>query len=385
MKKILLLLSIFFLFSCKDEVRNVSNSKNITFNIPFEFNLKFSGTYQNLESNEELIYIGEPVTKKKIYFYNINGQVKDSISLNKVLIEVEQIDAVSITNRDSIFLFGSNKILLIDRNGNVNISTDLTKFTTTKTGDVNTLIFSTESNFTDSNKSIIINTDWRYNIFDNNLEKYKIGSFEMLKSYYNDFYDKPNLARLDDFTSDSLTIFYSSKNTYKHLFSSPRIFLEGFSTKEIKNDFFYYSWYSDKILKFNKSTMEFVDQYLIESNFTKIGAKPLQITKKNNNNVGKAVSQKLQSEGNVCDLLYDKFSEKFYVIVLHDFNIKENQSINFRPFSILVYSKEFKKIKEIKFDYGTHRPYNCIQTSQGILVLNKYKNETDPKVFSLFN
>lgn len=189
---------------------------------------------------------------------------------------------------------------------------------------------------------------------------------------------------LDNYLTESISATFSKINTYKDFHDEEYAILEGFYSKQLSDELFLFSQYSDLILKFDVSKMECIEKLKIKSDYTKIGVIPAKISKSNVADFGKVMSKKLQSEGSIFDLFFDESENKFYLIVCHDFKIKEGQTTDYRPFSIIVLTKEFTKIKEINFEYGTHSPNFCLMTKKGLLVLNKYENEDDPKVFSVF-
>jgi hypothetical protein len=384
MRKIILYLLIsVFLTSCRDDQKNNIQEK-ITFDIPFSYSGRLSGTYFNTFTNEELIYIAEPVTQKEIFFYGNDGLKKDSIPLKAILTEVAEIEAISFISPDSIVLFGLEKIALINKKGEIKLINDLKRFSANSKGDLFSFRFSNLSNFADSNKEIVINTYWKNNINNDNLEKYKIGSFESFEFYYTNFHQNPYLVSLDNYLTDSISATFSKKNTYKDFHQEDYAILEGFYSKQIKDEVFVFSQYSDLVLKLDATTMECIEKFKIKSDYTNIGVVPLKVKNGSHINFGKVMSKKLQSEGSIFDLLFDESENKFYLIVCHDFKIKEGQSTDYRPFSIIFLTKKFEKIKEINFEYGTHSPYYCMITKKGLLVLNKYENEEDPKIFSVY-
>lgn len=383
-KKPFIFLLILLVFSSCKKQDSKEILQTITFDIPFEFGGISRGIYYDSTKQRQLIYISEPFTQKKIVFYDLKGAKVDSVPLKEINNIIQKVEAIFVRNLDSIVVFGSEKIVLINQRGNVKFVNDLTKFAANEKGDLFMFRFSSLSNFSYSSKKIYVNCSWYNNAFDDYFEKYKIGTLEFGKYYYEQFLKNPDLIAVNNYLTDSISITFSKENNYKKFLEKPSAFSEAFYFREIEGELLLFSHYSNLILRLDKETMGVLDKTIVISDYTTVGVQPIEFSKDNHTSFGKANSQKLQSEASIFDLLYDYRKKLFYIIVAHDFNKKKNQDIKYRPFSILTYDNNFKKIKETKFEYGTHSPYYCLATQKGLLVLKSYEDEKDPKVFTIY-
>lgn len=383
-KKPFIFLLILLVFSSCKKQDSKEILQTITFDIPFEFGGISRGIYYDSTKQRQLIYISEPFTQKKIVFYDLKGAKVDSVPLKEINNIIQKVEAIFVRNLDSIVVFGSEKIVLINQRGNVKFVNDLTKFAANEKGDLFMFRFSSLSNFSYSSKKIYVNCSWYNNAFDDYFEKYKIGTLEFGKYYYEQFLKNPDLIAVNNYLTDSISITFSKENNYKKFLEKPSAFSEAFYFREIEGELLLFSHYSNLILRLDKETMGVLDKTIVISDYTTVGVQPIEFSKDNHTSFGKVNSQKLQSEASIFDLLYDYRKKLFYIIVAHDFNKKKNQDIKYRPFSILTYDNNFKKIKETKFEYGTHSPYYCLATQKGLLVLKSYEDEKDPKVFTIY-
>ena len=384
-KKPFIFLLILLVFSSCKKQDSKEILQTITFDIPFEFGGISRGIYYDSTKQRQLIYISEPFTQKKIVFYDLKGAKVDSVPLKEINNIIQKVEAIFVRNLDSIVVFGSEKIVLINQRGNVKFVNDLTKFAANEKGDLFMFRFSSLSNFSYSSKKIYVNCSWYNNAFDDYFEKYKIGTLEFGKYYYEQFLKNPDLIAVNNYLTDSISITFSKENNYKKFLEKPSAFSEAFYFREIEGELLLFSHYSNLILRLDKKTMDLVDKIKVISDYSTVGVQPVELSKDNHAAFGKVSSQKLQSEASIFDLLYNEKKELFYVILAHDFSKKEGQDIKYRPFSILMYDKNLKKVKETKFDYGTHSPYYCIATQKGLLVLNRYEDEKDKKIFDVYN
>ncbi|MDR2684155.1 MAG: DUF4221 family protein, partial [Prevotellaceae bacterium] len=81
----------------------------------------------------------------------------------------------------------------------------------------------------------------------------------------------------------------------------------------------------------------------------------------------------------VQNIFYDKSREKYYVLVGHKLkNIEEfnKYEYDYRPFSVIVFNKNFKKLKEYAFEADIYKYRNAVMTSKGLIIQRKEQNLT---------
>jgi hypothetical protein len=106
---IILFFTLFGFLSCKHTNNLEINKKGLRFDIGFESRSKFEGTIYNKISQNTSFYFADPVTEKKVIFFDIDGRKTDSISLSKGLKIIQHIEDIVIISKDSVLLRNNPK------------------------------------------------------------------------------------------------------------------------------------------------------------------------------------------------------------------------------------------------------------------------------------
>ncbi len=69
--------------SCSNK-KGTHITDKLSFSVGFDFQHNFSGVFFDREINAELIYFAEPVSKKVIKIFDLNGNLIETISLKPI-------------------------------------------------------------------------------------------------------------------------------------------------------------------------------------------------------------------------------------------------------------------------------------------------------------
>lgn len=372
---LIFLLLVVTLISCKKNVDKEIIKTTVTFKTGYEIRSLFTGVFKDKTTNQELVYFAEPVTKKKIKFFDLDGHIKDSIDLKAIATDISDVLSISVFSKDTILFCTYDKIVAVNSKGNIYKRVQLP----VKRGNNDTNLFagSILPNFTHNTEEIILSVDWKYNT----LEGQKYAS-----DYYSNFYYKPMYVTMRGFFKDSITYTYSEGATlYKNIADEAKLFFEVPSYRQYENTFYGFSKYSDKIFKFNSLDYSLINSYKITSEFTKIGADALELIPENWRDFNQKINKLTQTSGGIRDIYFNKSREEFYITVHHAIVYNSIGDITLRPFSILKLDKNFNTLKEIPFTDGIYNGYSTQLTPKGIMILNKKESTDEILQYDFFN
>ena len=373
--KIFLLFTFLIFYSCNSNVSSILNVKEIiNFNVGFNPESRFTGSFLDKISGKEIIYFAEPITRKVIKFYDIKGKIQDSTSLIELSKATSRINSLKVISKDTILFFNFNQIIAVNRYGKIWKRIDLKELTF---NDKSNNIFDFNDSFKSNNevdsKNIILGLNWVSNK-NNRINKNNFS----YKDYFISSFNNPSIIKLNDYLTDSISYKYSNQNHYKSLFDKPQIFSEGFNYRQINGKIYIISYYSNNILVFDKDKLKVINKFEILSNFTNIGNTPFDANADVNKFSGEKAIIESKSAGAIVDIFYFQKNKIYYVIVRHEIDIEDVSNEKDRKFSLIKYDNFFKKISEavINDNIINFFGYNMIKTDIGLMILNK-KNTND--------
>jgi len=375
MKYLLLFLSV-FLLSCNNNKSVLLTKKGeVFFGLKNALSYSRKGIFFDRKTKKELVFFADAVTNKKILFFDVNGVLNDSVDLKEVTKTFEKPLNIKIISKDSILYLNKEFIVLINKKGEIKNVVDLMKLTANDTSnDVYKFLPSFSNNYIEENKNIIFSLDWQYH--KNNKDNYDF------KNYYIDAFKKPSIVRFDNFLTDSVSYVYEKENVFKNVFDKPKKFGRGIYYKKINDKNFIISLYSNYLLQFDEENLKVAKKILIESDYTKIGHKAFDINEEFNDVYN-------MPKGILTNIFYDKKIGCYYVVVLHKIEFKNDEidykKLDERPFSIIKYDTDFKKLNEFVFnkEKSEYLVNGIFQTEKGLLILNNDNNEKKLR-FSIF-
>ena len=362
-----------FIFLLLVSCTNKTTVLNTTvFDVGYKSTTRFTGNFYDEKSKKEIIYFAEPVTNKKIKFFEVDGTFVKEISLVNIANEMETIDNVFISNLDSIHLFSlkKNQIQTIDSNNQKIRTIDLSKITYLN-GDIYEFrIYGSARNIIWHNK-IFLATQW----FDNINKKVDPEKNELV-DFYDNWFNSDNLISIEIDKEGKLQKNVVINSFYKNISKSADVFMEGNYYTFIKNKLLYTSLYSDKLYVFDPNNGKLITTKPIFSDFTKITNGGIPLNKTTLPDLQNLINLKMK-KSYISSIFYNTNSNNYEIILQHEIN--QSESFSDRKFSILIYNNNFKKLEEIYFKDQKYNSFSALFIDNKIMLECKNESKTSKK------
>lgn len=389
MKFCILAFIVSIFYSCGNNNSTIEMKKEHVFNLNYRSLPKYTGIHNDKKTSHELIYFADPITNKCIKFFDINGTLKDSISLKNAIDTIGEIDGISIISIDTILIASlrTNKIIAINKLGKVWYYLNLNKLINEKNGNEYIFHFSSLSNFMEESRDLILNCEWRFNRYDraNDIEPSK--RFENVKYYCQKSYETPYFMKISNLFDSIPNIQFGLNGFYKNVSKTPDIFVEPNFHKFINGKVYLYSTFLNTIFEINGITFKIEKKFEIKSNYTTFNFHPEKVRKETIFNFDEKLNYNGKTQGSINRLFYDTVKKEFYVIIFHELKDKTVIKTNgyFRPFSVIIYNQDFTQSHEFNFaDSTNYEGYRALLTSEGLMIPIKNKNDENKFIFRLF-
>jgi len=395
LKEILIIIFTILVFcGCQNKnERKIIKVKDIEFNIGFEADR--IGNYFDENTKTELLYFHDYHCRKKILFFDLNGNFIDSVPLIEARNYLKDINNLDIISMDTIVVnskhLNKNKIVVIDRKGKIWKTIDIDSIADKYNGRKYRMHTSFYKNYINNKKDIFLTPTYYpeddIGIIKSN-EKFKKGAFQYYKDCYEISYESPYFLKISNFLSPKPKCEYGLKDFYKNLSNKPINLNELSKFLFINNKLLVCSQFSDTIYNIDIDKMIINNKYPINSKYSKLFRKPLPMTEESYKNIWEKSLLESQLSGSISNLLFNNKTNKYNVIVYHEINQQALDTLEFteRPFSILVYDTLFNKKEEFAFTDGLYWGGISIMTSEGLMIKKNNKHEKNYKksVFTLF-
>lgn len=357
--------------------------KQIDFNTGFiDLNFSFCGLFTDKSTNQEFIYLTDPISKKCVKFFDINACLIDSIPLSESLSHFKGNDIGGITpfSKDTIIINSryTNKIIAINNKGNIWYNLDIDSIIT-DTAKFNYEFYA--SYWPNTTNNTLLFRAWpKYrNLISKGDHKKELNKQEEKIYFYSQFYERDYFLKIENFLTDSISSNFCTKKLYKNIYNKgERLDISHFF-KYINKYIYLISRDTDNIFVIDSGKIKKIK---IKSDYTTIGAKPYKIS--NDVNVYENQEKKYWKEvlhmGMINNIYYNKNTNEFYIIVQH--SLKNETELNkygemgkYRAFSVIVCNKNLEKKYEYKFDGNLYNSRVSIMTEQGLLILKKDINQ----------
>lgn len=363
----LILILIAFIYCNEKKERKIEKKsiKEICFEVGFTTLRKFRGIYYDKKDNEEYFYFADPVTHKKIKIFDLKGHFKYEIPLFEFSKKLISIDKILFSDKDSILVLGSNTVYLTDESGKIRNTTNLNRLSSKN--DFYTYLLPQTTNFTDNYKSLLFNCDWRYNL--NKEYKY----------YYEDCFYKSRFVKIKNIFDSKKIEYKFSDNFYSNISKEPKNYFELLQFHIKDNKIYTMSCYSEYLFIYDFNTLKPLKKIKIISNSTDISIKP---TNANIDMDSEAYHKLFANYGFINNIKINNQN----IYLTFNLNVKgEDINISERPFTILKYDNNFKKINEITFYDKTYCGSSVKLIKQGLLLENLKKSTNEKTFYTLFD
>lgn len=380
MKYIIHLFVLLLLFpSCSSEILK---TKTIKIDVGFNFSSKFSGAFYDKCHKKKYFYFSDPVTSKIVKIFDVDLQHISTISLKNFVKSQANISDIVPICLDSFLILKdyTNDLFLLNKKGELEDHVDLNKYIKSKNKyELYSSIFGTFVDFNDGNNLV-----FAQNLSIYNNEPYKT-NYENLRYYYNTNNKIPKYLQIKNlFHPEKKPQITEHLNNFFSTFLPKNSFSFEFDLYNVFNDtLFFSSWYSNKVFVYDLKNKKLIKAIVLKSKFSRIGATPIEITKKNRGDISELVTLNLKKSGLIECFLIDKISKNFFVIIQHEKKQKEDQQNH----SLLIYDKNLAQLDEIFLDgkiYSTR--FVELRNKDEIIIEKKSKNDrlSKVKVFTSF-
>jgi hypothetical protein len=379
---IILFFTLFGFLSCKHTNNLEINKKGLRFDIGFESRSKFEGTIYNKISQNTSFYFADPVTEKKVIFFDIDGRKTDSISLSKGLKIIQHIEDIVIISKDSVLL--SNKyngnIVLVDSQGEIIQNVFLDQYD--QYGNYYEYNFSFIGNNSYQQKTMLMALSWYGN--KNELENNTPSPLEQAKNYYTRFAQAPYFMKVESlFCNKPPKQTYYLSNFYNQFVDESSVMVEGKLYHVTDNKVFVFSSFSKDLYVYNWDNFSFIKKIQIIPNEESV-AKPPILDEHTISDIQESLNKELQTKSIISNIGYMRNKEK-YIVVRRKYIFQSN--INTGPnLEILVFDKNLEGKETFSFEGNKYHWYGSFITEDGIMLLqnNEKNKQYGVKIYDLF-
>lgn len=345
----------------------MKSKKKVIYPVGYQPVSFLSGYYK--EKNKQWFYFTDPSTTQQIKFFDLQGNLKDSVSLKEVVKKNNELTDIHIFSLDTIVITSRyiNKISVLNRKGEVWKEYDL-KNSIIDNEKNKYWLWGSLNNSQQNKENLLYITEWRSNLRDE-----KEGKTPLEKGTYNKYfnensYDSFILCRVEGLFSNDLKVTFGFKNFHHYISKSPYyIFGHTFFTRA-KNKVYIFGPFSNYILVIDINSLQLVEKIKLTSSYTTIGMEP-------------AVNQKLlrnrnkiaRKKGVIQKVLFNDKKNEFYVILTKDIE-REKEEGAFRPFVIQRYNENFILIGEKEFEAGKYSPFKAYVVEGKLMLYKKNTN-----------
>lgn len=371
------ILFLLFIFACKS--RN-EKSGTVVFDVGFEELKNYQGICRI--DGEEEIYFFKSKFNPQVKFYDLKGNLKDSLSLKQVEDSIGKIGLFSFVSKDTMIVlsYETNQMVGLKRNGSFLFNLNLDSLSAPN--DENKYCF--WSSFTPSpihiGDNIIFKLMWngKYR------NKYQANS---ASDYYKHILisrmHSPSVSKIEDIYSGSPQIKYGMRDYYYN--KSPELISYGGSEKNyaILNDKLFFIIANERsIYELDTNSLEVTDTIPIIPEEYEIPT-GIKLINKPGISEDMMAEQELMEKCRITNMLYSQTKKQYYIFLRTAKDLSAVDELGY-PFKLYVYDNRFKKKKEYTFKTDQYNPKSAMMTSKGIMIEKINKNQEYGKKFFEF-
>ncbi|MDM1409090.1 hypothetical protein [Myroides sp. DF42-4-2] len=374
--KVILIISIVIsLLSCNRH-ESLVPIQELSFDIGFESRSKFEGVFYDHIYQDSLFYFADPVTEKKIMFFDRLGNKKDSVSLVNGLNKILNIEDLIIVSRDTILLNNnySGSIVVLNKKGDIWHRINLNQYDSL--GNYYEYKFTSLNKTLLKNNSLLTASKWYGNKFEEN--KHFETEAEKTKYFYNRVAKEPYFMKVSNIFSENPVQIYALKNFYNKFVKDKSLIVEGNSYYVTDDKILVSSSFSSKVFVYNLHDFSLIKEIEILPPNEAVSIAPL-IT---DSGLSHELNDELRSKSMITNIGYSK-SKKKYVFQRRK-DISKNKKTENIPFELIVLNDNFKVDKTLFFDGVDYLWYGSFITENNIFLLSKNKNRYGVKNYGLF-
>lgn len=375
MHKITLIILLSILASCQNQDR-LTKQNPICFNVGFEDLKTHQGIYNDSETNDEEVYFFKSRYNPCIQFYDLNGNLTDSISLTKIEDDLGLLDRVAIISKDSIIIisYSTGKIAGVKRNGEYHFKLSLDSLN--EHSEDNYFFFTSiiPTTITHENGVLLI-PYW-------NGSKQEISftsQFDFYKYIVNKRLRIPQICKVD-LSNEAPLLKYGLEYYYYNI--SPELkpyFVTASVYAILNNRLFFFNAFERDLYELSPTSLEVInktkivpDKYEIPQSYV---IDSLEMEKPT------PEEEELKNKCYIVNILYDKKEKKYFLFLKNGIDSSAVDELGY-PFIVYTYNEAMQLEKETAFDTNSYIPKSAMMTSKGILI-EKAQEEYGKKVFEI--
>lgn len=364
-KYILVYFTLFFFIACSE-----TDKENLE--LKFDKNMNFEHGYRSgyvqLEQikGKEYLCFADFVTHKEIVMHPLGDGDEIKVDLASIIQQGEKIMGIEVLSEDTILVLTKpSKLFMLNHLGEIWRTIDFNPY------------LQQEGYYWLSRSSTPFQLNDTTLIFPliYLMENLPLKDWNNMEKYYEERYAGPLLFKVDNIFKDTLDVHFGLEGFYNRFTDKRYAALEGVMGFTFFDDHIIFrSAYTDTLYKINPNTLEVVAAERVQSEYSTLGIQPItgieSMTKQG------MLSENFSSNGMINRVMYDAEINRYFVIVKHKPQNKEDSS-----WSLIVLDENLKKLNEIKMDENKYAPSGMI-SKQGLLISNYFETQSDTDHFN---
>jgi len=375
--KLKFLYIVFVITSCSTPSEKATEEEESSFLVKTKYSIEYNAgfnSYSNQifeEDGREYAAFADFTTRKEIKLFDAHSaSLVGSIPLDSIINQGQLISGYTMVNVDSVLVLTeyTNQLYLLNRSGEIIKKVDFNVYLNADTA----FMLTTCHPFMTKDKVLYFGVLFPYN------ENIAMGHIDDVYDQLRIEKQTPYLVEVEGVFSDSIRIRYGLRNFYSRFMGDEETSLERRQVKILNDKIFVHSIFCDTIYEVNPNTLEIDKMYTIKSNFSSFGYKSVtfdETSKGWHNELG-------QTKGRIDHILYDDDNELYYVLCYLERPLDAPRERNIRPWSYIVYDKNFNKLQEVKMDENVYSAVSPLVIKEGILISNYPQHKNDKDIFT---
>jgi hypothetical protein len=196
--------------------------------------------------------------------------------------------------------------------------------------------------------------------------------------YSNTVYESPHLLQINNFLYKGFENYKFMNDFYKDNYKKGDITRISSIFKNMNNSIFLVPRNKGTILQIDPENNNLIKTITVKSAYTNLVFKNLNIFTdyENRDIISKSVYFEV-TNGSITNILFNENTQQYYVMVWYEIKEKidiNNDSWEYRPFSVIVYDKDFENPVEYNFEGDKYFSRNVLMSSEGLLIQRKPEN-----------
>lgn len=335
---------VFTCCSCRSDLKskfNLQKSAEYSFDVGFLSNHKFMGVIGSElaptgDTNRILFYFGDPITQKKIKFFNAYNNLVFTTPLFLAHDTLDGIRHFEIFGKDSIIVFGAHN----DKLAIINFAGEILGVLSFESRIKPYLDWWLDYYPTYSGSCIDKNNLFLY-------VEYYSPSKEIPPSPPTTFFanalNAPFFLKIRNFAdTNKMEFTFGLFNFYRRFMNDTMAMTELVRYNVERDELILFSIFSDSLYFINKDSLTIDRTFRVRSSYTSVSSPPVRLT--STQAYEDYLKQVLRFKGYISKVMFDDKYDMYMILVAHTFNPEKDTS---RVYSLCLYSADGKKLQDL--------------------------------------